>query len=339
MPRRVSIKDIALDCSLSVMTVSRALRNAYGIHPKTREKILESAKRMGYVPNRLATNLVLRKTETVGVILPDISHSIFPGLYKSLEMELSRRGYRLFLCCSYDQPEKEMQEAMALLERRVDGIILAPASLARSAETVERIKAQNCALVLVDRMIPGVDADAVTVTDFEGARGIVSHLVERGYARIAHFAGPEDVWTAAERRRGYEEALRAAHKEIRPELVVPAGLTVDDGEAAMERLLEWSVLPGAIFCVNDPVALGAYKALKRRGVRVPGGVALAGFSDVLEAELLEVPLTSVRQDAEQLGNEAARLLLSRMTDKSFSGKTDVLSIPTELVFRESTLGK
>jgi LacI family transcriptional regulator len=338
MKKRSSIKDIARDCELSVMTVSRALRNAYGIHPKTREKILESAKRLDYIPNRLATNLVLKKTDTVGIVVPDIARSFFPVLFRGLEMVLNERGYHLFLCCSYDQVQKEEEQVMALLERRVDGIILAPASTSHSKKIIDSIQNQNCPVVLVDRLVPGVEADTVTATDFEGAIEITNHLIQQGFQNIVHIAGSQDIWTASERLRGFTEAMRAANREIQPEQIIPAGFTFEDGEAAARELLKRKNRPDAIFCVNDPVAIGVYKILRENGVVIPDDVALTGFSAIAESELLEVPLTTVQQNAQDLGAEAAKLLLARL-DGLTSDQPIIRQIPTQLVVRASTRKK
>lgn len=333
----VSLKDIAQACGLSVMTVSRALRDTNVVSPQTRERVLLAARQMGYVPNRLASSFGRQKTMTVGVVIPDIEHSIFPGLIKGVESTLSEEGYNLSLCCSYDRPGKEYREIQALLERRVDGIILAPASTVDSKEAVSRIQAMGCPFVFVDRIIPGLDTDTVTVDDYEGAFQAVTHLIEQGYRSIAHITGPEGVWTAEERERGFKEAMSRAGLPIRSDAIVRGGFTVDEGEAAMERILGRTVLPDAVFCVNDPIALGVFKALRRRGLRVPEAIGLAGFSDILESEIMEVPLTTVSQDAGMLGQQAARLLLARMTGSGGSQGSVHQVIKSRLVVRRSTL--
>ncbi len=334
--KRVSLKDIARECALSVMTVSRALNNAYGINTKTRERVLEVAGSMGYVPNRLASNLVQRKTMTIGVVIPDVEHSIFPAFLDGLEQVLSAEGYHLFLCCSYDRPDKEFQEVMALLERRVDGILLAPSSVKESSRIVERILDLHCPLVLVDRLIPDITVDSITVDDYRGALAAVTHLIERGYKRIAHIAGPQSIWTARERHRGYQAALKKAGRAFDAGDVVSSSLTVAGGENAMEQMLGSPNRPDAVFCVNDPVALGAIMVLGRAGLTIPGDMALVGFSNVLETELLAVPLTTVTQDAGQLGREAAERLLLRLREEGANVSPSRRVIPTQLVVRRSS---
>lgn len=332
----VSLKDIAQACGLSVMTVSRALRDTHVVSPQTRDRVLEAAREMGYVPNRLASSFGRQKTMTVGVVIPDIEHNIFPAVVKGIETILNDEGYHLSLCCSYDRSEKEYREMQALLERRVDGIILAPASTVESRGAVDRARAMGCPVVFVDRLVPGVEADAVTVDDFEGAYQIVTHLIQQGYRAITHIAGPEGVWTAEERLRGYRQAMARAKLKAAPENILRGGLTVADGEAAMERILERRELPDAIFCVNDPTAVGAFKALRRRGLQIPETIGLAGFSDTLESEIMEVPLTTVAQDAGLLGQHAARLLLGRMTDADAASPAIHQIVKTHLVIRRSS---
>lgn len=335
----VSLKDIAEACGLSVMTVSRALRDTKVVKPQTRERILEAAREMGYVPNRLASSFGRQKTMTVGLVIPDLEHSIFPTLIKGIEGALSGEGYNLLLCCAYNRPEKEEREIQSLLERRVDGIILAPASAASSADAVSRIQAMRVPCVFVDRIVPGLELDAVTVDDFEGALQVVSHLIEQGYSRIAHIGGPEGVWTAEERLRGYRKAMAQAKRPVRAEHIIRASLTVEEGEAAMERLLDLPERPDAVFCVNDPTALGAYKTIRRRGLRLPGEIGLAGFSATLESELLETPLTTVAQDAAALGRQAAALLLTRMQGESAPPHPVHEVVKTRLIVRQSTMRK
>jgi len=340
-PSQVSLHDIARICSLSVMTVSRALSGKGAVHPKTRERVLSAARKMSYVPNRLATNFWRQKTHSVGVLIPDIEHSIFPAVVRGIESVLSGANYHLYLSCSYDNPHREQEEVQAMLERRVDGILLAPSSMKESVATVSRIRTLGCPFVLLDRLIPGLEADAVTVDDYAGAFAAVTHLVKQGYRRILHLAGPADIWTCAERERGYRAALEKAGLEFRPGDVVHTGLSVEDGETAMIRILGGAPLQAdAVFCVNDPVAVGAFKTLRKCGLRVPSDLGLVGFSGTLESEIMETPLTTVRQEARLIGQRAAQILLSRMTSETPGGESPLHEVvPTTLLVRESSLRK
>lgn len=334
--RRVGLKDVAKACSLSAMTVSRALKDVKGVNPKTREKVIKKAREMGYVANTLAASLVQRSTHTVGVVVPDIDISFFTKVFKGLENALGTEGYRLFLCCSYDDPTKEFQEVQALLERRVDGIVIAPASVTDSAETAHRILANDCPMVFIDRTLPEMAVDSVIFDDYEGAYQAVTHLIGQGYRNIAHLAGPQTVWIARERLRGYKQAMADAGLKVGKSSIIHGALTVAGGEASMERLLALPKNPDAVFCVNDNIAVGAYKVLKRRGIRVPDAMGLVGFSDSFDPEILEMPLTSVVQDVESIGKQAAELLLARMSGDNASEEPVRRVIKTHLAVRRSS---
>ena len=334
--RRVGLREVAEACGVSAMTVSRAINNAYGVHPKTRERILRTAREMGYIQNRLASNLARRNSRTVGVVIPDIAHTIFPTIVQGFEQCFRAENYRLFLCCSYDSPSREYEEAQALLEHCVDGIVLAPSSVAESIETVRLVQSHRCPVVLIDRAVPEAEADFVGYDDFEGARRVVAHLCDAGYRRIAHLTGPEGNWSCRERLRGYCRALEEAGRRFDPNAVLEAPPTIADGQAAMTRLLDREPEIDAVFCWNDPIAIGAYRAIRKRGIRVPQGIGIAGFSGTLEAEILETPLTTVVQDPQVLAQQAASLLLSRMGPHAADSPPAAHIVPTHLAIRRST---
>ncbi len=321
------------------MSVSRALRNARGVSGETREKVLKIAREMGYVPNIIASNLVSGKTCTIGVIVPDIAHNFFHQIIESIEVELSESDYRMLLSCSFEEPVKEMMLVRTMLERRVDGIIIAPASTVDSTKALDMIIGYHTPVVLIDRVVPGYDVSSVIVDDYTGARDMVAHLFNQGYRRIAHIGGTPNVWTADERYRGYIDALKKCRLKPVTDIILRMGFTIKHGETAMERLLALDNPPDAIFSANDPMALGAYKVLRKRGIRIPQEIGLAGFSDIFETELLAVPLSTVSQDAVAIGRHAARIMLShiRNQDCHESGNPVKQVIKTNLVIRESSL--
>ncbi len=333
---QASLRDIAEVCGLSKMTVSRALRGSRRVRATTRRKVLETARRMGYVPNRLAASFGRQGTKIVGFVVPELDHNFYSSLMMSIEPILNAEGYLLCLCCSYDRVAKELSEVQALLEWRVDGIVIAPVSLTQSADAIFRIQAMGCPVVLVDRLVPDIEADAVTVDDRDGAFAIVTHLTEEGYRNIAHIGGPENVWTAEERLRGYKEALSSAGIEPRAANIVRGETTIAAGKASAELLLIHSDQPDAIFCYNDMVAVGALMALNQHRIRVPDEVGLAGFANVLYNDVMSVPITTAGQDTNEIGQQCARLLLARMTGKSPTEPVHYVS-RTKLLVRNSSL--
>ncbi len=332
---KVGLKDIAVAAGVSVMTVSRALRNAPGIGAARRRQILRLAEDLGYVRNKLASSMVARRTQTVGVILPEIEHTIFPAMLRGLEDVLSAAGYSLLFCCSYENAGKEYNETLRLLENRVDGIIMTPVSMRQSLAAAEAVRRQHCPLVLMDRRIPDFDCDSIVVDDFEGAYSAVMHLVQQGCQRIGHLGGNPETWVASERLRGYRGALAEAGMAWCDEHVIVTADTVAGGEFAMKQMLDRKLGLDAVFCVNDPVALGAFRTLSREGFRVPEDIALVGFSATLDSEIMRVPLTSVFQDGKVIGEEAARTLLGQIHGHRSAGFVEQV-LRTHLIVRQSS---
>lgn len=335
----VKLSDIAKRAGVSMMSVSRAVNNKAGLSGELRTRILNIADEMGYVPNRLAADLCGKhRSMTVGVIVPHIRNTIFPLILESIEKLLSENGYRIFLCCSYNNPIKEFHDISALLERQVDGIIRCPATLEESLKSAKLIRKQKCPLILMDRILPDFEADSVTVDDYQGAYSAVSHLIALKRRKIAHLTTANESWVAAERLRGYRDALREAGIKSDSKMIIKAGSEFDDGIRGMEKLLEHSS-PDALFCFNDPLALGAGKYMRDRGIAIPDQIALIGFSSTLETEIAAVPLSTVFQDAEGLGRQAALALLSRLYNPSAKTPCRQQVLCTHLVIRESTAGR
>jgi LacI family transcriptional regulator len=340
--RHVSLKQVAEACNLSEMSVSRALKGLKGVGPKTRQRVLRIAGQLGYIPHRGASILASRRssTKTVGIILPVLGHTIFPEILDAIESHLSAHDYRFFLCKSNDDPEKEYREAIAMLEHRVDGIIMAPASTWSSHRAVESILQQGCPLVFVDRALEGVEVDTVIFDDYQGAFDAVSHMVSAGCRRIACLSGPEEIWTVQERGRGFRDAIQRAGRRLDEADTIRTDLTCAGGEIAMQTLLDRDAGFDGVFCVAARVAIGALQILNRHGIRIPESMAFVGFSEVLEAEMFKVPLTTVGQDANKLGRIAAQLLISRMQPSSIAHQHPAaqrVCLPTRLIVRGSTL--
>jgi DNA-binding LacI/PurR family transcriptional regulator len=335
-PARIS--DIARECGLSAMTISRAMRNAYGVNPATRQRVLQVAERMGYIRNQIASNLVRRCTQTVGVVIPDVDRSIFPAVLKGIESVVGPEGYGILLFCSYDSTHREVELAQALLEQRADGIILVPTSIEDGPRTIEMIERQHRPLVLMDRLVPGFDGDSVTVDDEEGAYRATRHLIDQGFERIVHLAGPPTIWTARERLRGFCRAMQESGRKRDADQVVATEFAIEAGYEAMEKVLAAPRRPDAVFCANDPIAMGAYKALQHHGIDIPHEMGLVGFSDTLEADLMGVPLTTVAQHPLQMGRHSGRLLLNRMRGGSRAKlPPQNVVVKTRLVVRASSV--
>lgn len=333
---RVTLKDIARELNVSVVTVSKVLRNHGDIGQETRERVLKKMKELNYQPNLAARALVTGRTYSIGLVVPDLVHPFFAEVAKGIAHQLRPRGYGILISSSEEDPALERQEVEFLIGRAVDALILASAS--PTPESVQLCRERHVPCVLIDRRFPDLKADYVGVDDREVGLAATRHLIEVGCRRIAHIRGGE-VSPGLGRLAGYQQALEEAGLPRLPERVC-AGRSSDDsadisGYHAMKHLLGLDPQPDGVFCFNDPTAAGAMKAIFEAGLRVPQDIALVGAGNVAYAELLRVPLSSVDQGSKALGDHAARLALKRIGNPASQQPRSVI-IPPGLVVRESS---
>jgi LacI family transcriptional regulator len=333
MPAR--LKDIAQDLNVSVVTVSKVLRNHPDISVDTRERVLKRMKELNYRPNLAARALVTGKTYAVGLIVPDLVHPFFGQVAKALSSVLRRKGYSLVLSSSEDDPEFERQEIEQLLSRRVDALVIASSQW--TAESFRPIEEHNTPYILIDRRFAGLSAHFVGVDDAAAGRIATEHLIAVGCRRLAHIGGPE-VSTAPGRAEGFRKVLAEKRLPARPEFVVMREHGDDAGDISgyevMKRLLALKPHPDGVFCYNDPTAMGAMKAVLEAGLDVPNDVAVVGCGNVTYADFLRVPLTSVDQHSEAIGERAAKLALSILEQRP--ARTRQIILEPQLIERAST---
>jgi LacI family transcriptional regulator len=332
----VRLKDIAHDLGVSVVTVSKVLRNHTDIGAATRERVLKRVRELGYRPDLTARALVTGRTGLLGMVVPDLVHPFFAQVAEALARTLRPAGYSLVIASSGEDPELEREEIAHLTARRVDAILVASAR--PDATVFKQLDSQKTRFILLDRRFDGFTAHFVGI-DNERAGGIATdHLVAQGCRRIAHIPGPP-LSPAAGRLSGYRKAL------ARHGLAAPRGLVTErtgdvDGDAGgyvmTRRLLALKPRPDGIFCYNDPIAAGAIRAIFEAGLRIPQDVAVIGCGDVRYAEMLRVPLSSINQDSTGTGEQAAKLALDLIASKEDVPTRTVLLEP-RLVARASSL--
>jgi LacI family transcriptional regulator len=330
-----TMKRIAEDLGVSVTTVSKVLNDRADIGETTRARVLARVAELGYQPNAVARSLSLRRTHTLGIVIPDLMHTFFVEIVAGLEAVVQPRGYGLLLCNSDEDPRKERSELQLLAQRQVEGVVLASAAASANSDLLHRLTAGGVGLVMIDRDDhPDVRCDRVVTDDEEVGRLATAHLVAQGRRAVAHIAGPPIVH-AKRRATGYRRALVDAGVRVRDEWIVRGGFREADGYRAMTRLLAARKRPDAVFAVNDPAAIGALKAIWDAGLRVPEDVAVAGAGDIAHGDLLRVPLTTVTWPRRDLGRRAAELLLERLDTNGANGHRRVV-IPPRLVVRASS---
>jgi LacI family transcriptional regulator len=329
-----TMKRIAAELGVSVTTVSKVLNERADIGPATRARVLAKVQELGYRPNAVARSLSLRRTHTLGVIIPDLMHSFFVEVVAGFEAVASARGYGLLLCSSGEDARKERRELEMLRARQVDGIVLASAD-AGNTDLLEELTALGAALVMIDRDDhPRLKCHRVVTDDVLVGRLATEHLLAQGRRAIAHLTGPPVVH-ARRREEGYSAVLEEHGITPRAGWVAKSGFMEADGFAAMTRVLRVRPRVDAVFAANDPAAIGAMKAIWEAGLRVPEDIAVVGAGDVAYGDLLKVPLTTVSWSKEELGRRAAELILDQIGPHP-KGPFKRIVVPPRLVVRASS---
>jgi LacI family transcriptional regulator len=332
----VTMKDIARDLGVSVVTVSKVLRNHSDISAQTRKRVLQRMKELNYQPNPAARTLVTGRTNLIGLIVPDLVHSFFAEVAKGISARLRAQEYSLIIASSEDDAALERSEIEQMLARRVDALILA--STQSGGETVRRIQDLHLPYVLFDRKIAGVSANFVGIDDVMAGTLATTHLLEGGCKTIAHIGG-SDVSTAVDRLAGYSSTLARHGVSLPLEYIVTYGCGGDSGDLAgykgMKRLLQLKPRPDGVFCLNDPVAMGAMRAIVEAGLKIPADIAIVGCGNAHYDDLLVVPLSSVDQDSCSLGASVAKLAMSIIKRRPEAAPRSVI-LPAKLVVRASS---
>src|SRR5437870_5366721 len=307
---QTTMKRIAGELGVSITTVSKVLNNHDDISEATRTRVLAKVEELGYQPNAVARSLTLRRTHTLGIVIPDLMHSFFVEIIAGIEPVASVRGYGLLLCSSGEDPGKERSEIEMLRGRQVDGVVLASAPAPGNTELLLQLTRLGTSLVMIDRDDhPTVKCHRVLTDDERVGQLATTHLLDGGRRAIAHIAGPAIVH-AKRREKGWREALQARALRAADEWLVGGGFMESDGYRAMKRLLTVRPRIDAVFAANDPSAIGAMKAIWEAGLRVPDDVAIVGVGDIALGDLLRVPLTTVGWSRRDQGRHAAALLLT-----------------------------
>ncbi len=332
--KRVTIKDIAQELSISVSTVSRALTDDKNIRRETREQVLDAAQRLGYRPNLAATNLRLGRTNTIGVVVPEMVTPYASQVIAGIQQVLYDKEVKVIIADSNESSERE-RENLELMERfMVDGVIVSLCDYKRNQDIYDRLQRASMPMVFFDRIPHDMSVSQVVVDDYIKSFFLTEHLIRSGRKRILHLAGPDYIYNSVERARGCRDALRKFKLPSDGELVVRGGLRFDDGAKAIDTLLDNNVEFDAIFAFTDTVAIGALNRLCKRGIDVPREVAVASFSGTVLSTIVSPQLTSVQPPLHQIGVESAKLLLEQI-EKPDSPKRSIV-LDAEICLRASS---
>lgn len=332
---RITIADVAAAAGVHPSTVSRVLSagGTSSIATATARRVTKAAERLGYRPSALARSLRLRRTLTLGMLVPDITNPFFSSIIKGAEDAARERGYNLILCNTEDLPEREASYLAVLRERQVDGLLIASSRMGNA--TITGLRREQFPFVLLNRSAHAAGDLAVLVDNRAGAETVVAHLAALGHRRVAHIAGPSSTTTGAERWAGFTDAARAHGLATDKRLLIEAeAFSEAAGYAATRTLLARGNALTAIFAANDLIAIGALAAIREAGLRVPDDISIVGFNDIPLAGLLEPALTTVRVPQLEMGRGAAELLVARLEGRQ-AGPCRVI-LPTTLIVRASS---
>ncbi|MFO8000418.1 MAG: LacI family DNA-binding transcriptional regulator [Marinilabilia sp.] len=332
--RRVTITDIAHELGVTPSTVSRALAGNLRVRASTREKVLSMAARMGYQPNVLASSLRKGSSGTIGMIVPRINRHFFSHVISGVEAIFNPAGYHLLISQTHEKRELEEKAVRSLLSNRVGGIIISHSVETKTFEHLQQIVDEGVPLVQFDRVSDEMPGPRIINDNFLGALRSTQHLIRSGCRRIAHFAGALHVNVYRERFNGYKYALEQAGIEYDPSLLIENCIVQETGAVAVRRLVSEGRID-AVFASSDYSALGALKELKNMHVTVPGEVCVTGFANEPFAELIDPSLTSVEQNAFEMGNQVARAIIENIDNGNMPN--EAFHIPVRLIPRESSM--
>jgi LacI family transcriptional regulator len=328
---KVTIMDVAAEADVSYGTVSRVINNSDHVKQETRERVLAAMRRLGYVANRQARSLAGGKTNSVGVLVPDLGTGYIGEIIRGIDSELWLSNLDLILYTTHRTASKEANYVANLAKGMVDGLLLV---LPRSpADFIGTLTERNFPFVLIDHQGIGKDCPAVGAANWQGGFTATEYLIKLGHQRIGFITGWKDLGCALDRLDGYRSALRTNHIPDDPKLIYEGTFFQPDGFTGALNLLDLSDPPTAIFASNDVMAMGVMDAVRHKGLRVPDDVSVIGFDDIPQSSLIRPALTTIRQPLEKMGRVATQMLLESLSHPQKNiGR---IELPTELIVRDS----
>ena len=331
--KKITIKDIALKLDITPSTVSRALADNPRISKKTRVKVMETAKKMGYEPNVIAASLRKGTSDTVGMIVPGINRSFFSNVISGVEEMLNNAGFNLIISQSNENLKKEKLAVQTLMQNRVGGVIMSLSVQSSGHSHIKKMVKRGIPVVQFDRVASDIPGPKIFNDNFTGAYISVKHLLESGFKRIVHFSGSLGINVYKERMEGYKAALEEAGIEFNERFVFENSITRETGKRNVEIALN-KLGADAVFSSGDFSALGALEKLKEMGVSVPEEFGVSGFANEPFAELMHPTLTSVEQNPREMGNRIALAIIKKLKGDE---EDENIVIPVDLIIRESSM--
>jgi LacI family transcriptional regulator, repressor for deo operon, udp, cdd, tsx, nupC, and nupG len=326
----VRIADVARMANVSTATVSRVISNAGTVKKETAEKVLEAIKKLNYQPNMLARQLRRSETKTILVVVPDITNTFFSAVLRGIESVAIENGYQVLLGDARNNVETETSYLTILGQKKADGLILLTA---RTDQKILEELSQDYPVVLACEYYEGTQLPTVSIDNVSSARKATEYLISLKHKRIGHISGPLNVVVGRDRCKGFHQAMAKHGLSIDPSLVQEGEFSFESGFNLMMKCLSLEEPPTAIFAGNDEMAMGAVKAAKSKGVRVPEDLSVVGFDDIKFASIFEPALTTIAQPTFDMGQKAMHLLLRLINNEEL--EKDQFILPDKLIVRDS----
>ena len=330
-----TLRDVAEAAGVHAATASRALNPATRslVNAATAQRVMKVAENLGYRPNPIARGLKTAKSTTVGIVIPDLTNPLFPPIVRGIERVLEAAGFSGLIVNTDNDPGREQAQVESLLSRQVEGLIVATALVEHPL--LERLQRQGVRMVMVNRRPDGLEIPSIVPDDATGVELAVRHLAALGHRRIAHLAGPSNTSTGVVRARSFRSTVRDLGLEEDPALVATCRFWSEaEGASALRGLLDADVGFTAVVAGNDLIALGCYDVFAERGIDCPRDVSVVGFNDMPFLDKLRPPLTTIAIPHQEIGAEAARLLLESIAEPDRQVRS--VLFPLSLVVRGST---
>jgi len=336
--KKVTILDIAKELNITFSTVARALNDHPAISQATKQAVRETAARLGYRANRVASSLRSGRTNIIGVLVPRLDVSFFSSVVHGIEAVMNENGYTILLYQSQESSRHEIKGIDTFLRSRVDGILASIALETEHAGSFLEIKERNIPLAFFDRVPPGLDVPSVTIDDYRGGFMATEHLIRSGYRRIVHISHNRDTSIFTERLRGYLDALNHYGLPVDERLIIKGNFSLEFGRNCVRELLASGIAFDAVFTLEDFTAMGVIQALKAAGLQVPQDIGVVGFANEAFTSLVSPTLSTVDQRTVEMGEQLAYLFL-RLLEKGdyYKRRPEKIVLEPKLLIRESSL--
>jgi len=326
----VTIRDVAKQAGVAPVTVSRVINNSGVVSPKTRQSVQTAIDELGYIPNMLGPSLRSQQTMTLAFVVTDITNPFWTTVTRGVVDVAQTSGYSTILCNTDESEDKQEQYIQMLLRRRIDGILLVPAST--SPDPIKLIQKQGIPVIVLDRQVSDVDVDIVRADSEEGAYQLTLHLLSQGHKHIIMLAGPRSVSTALDRVNGFRRGFNESGLELHEAQVLWGSFTQESGYHLAKKALDMAPKPSALFAGNNFIAAGAQTALREMNYRIPEDIVMVAVDEIPPEFTIDPVLTVAKQPAREMGKQAAHLLIERIKGEGDSACKQIV-LPTELIIR------